>query len=331
MINRGGPTAGGAHRRPDRRQRRPHRRRLRRGARQLLGLTALNTAIEELDGERSRRRRSSLCSRGAEPAARPHRLVPAQRRSGRGLADIVAHYQSGIAAVVDGLNALMPPEAIEARAARAAKLVGQGISEALALRIADLPALTAATDAILISDRTASRSPTPRRPTSRRSGISSSTASSAVSAPSRSVRLFRAPRPLTGRSIPSAIRCAASPPRRPPTALARGHHRLDGLEGRRRARARGDPRRSPHRGSARSSCRSPRTCSATSRARREDRRNFLLRAGARASAIRHGGALTFDDLLVAPHGEIGDLADAHQGEPAAQELANRLPAAARAR
>ena len=59
-----------------------------------------------------------------------------------------------VTAVVEGLNGLMPPEAIEARAARAAKLVGEGISEALALRIADLPALTAATDAVLISDRT---------------------------------------------------------------------------------------------------------------------------------------------------------------------------------
>jgi glutamate dehydrogenase len=117
-------------------------------------LTALNTAIEELDGKIDGGAQLSLFV--AVQNLLLDRIVWFLRNVdlGRGLADIVAHYQTGIAAVVDGLNALMPPEAIEARAARAAKLVGEGISEALALRIADLPALTAATDAVLISDRT---------------------------------------------------------------------------------------------------------------------------------------------------------------------------------
>ncbi len=117
-------------------------------------LTALNTAIEELDGKIDGGAQLSLFV--AVQNLLLDRIVWFLRNVdlGRGLADIVAHYQSGIAAVVDGLNALLPPEAIEARAARAAKLVGQGISESLALRIADLPALTAATDAVLISDRT---------------------------------------------------------------------------------------------------------------------------------------------------------------------------------
>jgi glutamate dehydrogenase len=117
-------------------------------------LTALNTAIEDLDGKIDGAAQLSLFV--AVQNLLLDRIVWFLRNVdlGRGLADIVAHYQSGIAAVVDGLNALMPPEAIEARAARAAKLVGEGISEALALRIADLPALTAATDAVLISDRT---------------------------------------------------------------------------------------------------------------------------------------------------------------------------------
>jgi glutamate dehydrogenase len=117
-------------------------------------LTALNTAIEELDGKIDGAAQLSLFV--AVQNLLLDRIVWFLRNVdlGRGLADIVAHYQSGVAAVVDGLDELMPPEAIEARAARAAKLVGEGISEALALRIADLPALTAATDAVLISDRT---------------------------------------------------------------------------------------------------------------------------------------------------------------------------------
>ncbi len=73
---------------------------------------------------------------------------------GRGLAGIVAHYQSGIAEVADALDRLLPEDATRARAARVSQLAAEGVPDALARRLADLPALAAAADAVLIADRT---------------------------------------------------------------------------------------------------------------------------------------------------------------------------------
>ncbi|MBV9971183.1 MAG: NAD-glutamate dehydrogenase, partial [Xanthobacteraceae bacterium] len=117
-------------------------------------LTALNTAIEELDGKIDGAAQLSLFV--AVQNLLLDRIVWFLRNVdlGGGLADIVAHYHAGITAIAAGLDGMMPAEAVDARAAAAAKLVGQGVSETLALRIADLPALTSATDAVLISDRT---------------------------------------------------------------------------------------------------------------------------------------------------------------------------------
>ncbi len=205
-------------------------------------LTALNTAIEELDGKIDGGAQLSLFV--AVQNLLLDRIVWFLRNVdlGRGLADIVAHYQSGIAAVVDGLNALMPPEAIEARAARAAKLVGEGISEALALRIADLPALTAATDAVLISDRTGKSGRRGRADLLRGARLFPARPRRRWRRRHQGVRLFRAPRP---RPRARYHRRRDAPHRRGGDRARHrrhGRHRVDGIEGRRRARARGDPR-----------------------------------------------------------------------------------------
>jgi glutamate dehydrogenase len=71
-----------------------------------------------------------------------------------GLAVAVDHYRGGIAELMQALDEALPPEAAAARAARVEKLSGDGVPEALARRIADLPAMSVAPDLVLISDRT---------------------------------------------------------------------------------------------------------------------------------------------------------------------------------
>jgi glutamate dehydrogenase len=118
------------------------------------GLTALNTAIEALDGKIAGAAQLELFA--AVQNLMLDRIVWFLRNVdlGRGLAGIVAHYQWGITAVADTLDQLLPEEAIQAHVARAAKLAAEGVPEALARQLADLPALAAAPDAVLIADRT---------------------------------------------------------------------------------------------------------------------------------------------------------------------------------
>jgi glutamate dehydrogenase len=73
----------------------------------------------------------------------------------KGLAEIVEHYRGGIEAVGAALDGVLSVEALAARDARAAELAKAGVPEALALRIANLPALQAAPDVVLVADRTA--------------------------------------------------------------------------------------------------------------------------------------------------------------------------------
>ena len=98
----------------------------------------------------------ALCG-GPEPVARPHRLVPAQCRSSKGLADVVSHYRDGIAA----LGAAMSRWRAVAGRRRHARRTPQNevtcrrrARRALAGRIADLGPLLAAPDIALIADRT---------------------------------------------------------------------------------------------------------------------------------------------------------------------------------
>jgi glutamate dehydrogenase len=72
----------------------------------------------------------------------------------KGLAGVVEHHREGIAALLESLDTVLPPEAAAARAARANELVAAGVPEALAQRIAGLAELAAAPDLVLIADRT---------------------------------------------------------------------------------------------------------------------------------------------------------------------------------
>jgi glutamate dehydrogenase len=67
---------------------------------------------------------------------------------------VVAHYCDGIAAVTAALDSALSPDIITARAVRRQDLVAAGVPDDLAGRIADLRALIAAPDIVLVADRT---------------------------------------------------------------------------------------------------------------------------------------------------------------------------------
>jgi glutamate dehydrogenase len=118
------------------------------------GLTALNTEIEELDDKIAGM--AQVAQFAAVQNLLLDRIVWFLRYVdlGRGLAGVVAHYQSGIAAVAEELDRLLPQDATDALAASASMIAADGVPEALARRLAMLPALAAASDAVLIAGRT---------------------------------------------------------------------------------------------------------------------------------------------------------------------------------
>jgi glutamate dehydrogenase len=66
----------------------------------------------------------------------------------------VGHYASGVSALAAELDTLLPEAAAQARLARIAVLTSEGVPDALAARIASLPALAQATDIVDIAQRT---------------------------------------------------------------------------------------------------------------------------------------------------------------------------------
>ncbi|HEV7440032.1 MAG TPA: NAD-glutamate dehydrogenase [Methylobacterium sp.] len=125
--------------------------------RDAFGLMELNQAIDALD------------------AAMPDRRIPGQEQLGLyaevqdllqnrivwfirnldltgGIAPIVARYREGIAAVLEALPRILDPEAVAAIEARRAGLVGQGMAEEPARRLASLKALVSAPDIVRIAE-----------------------------------------------------------------------------------------------------------------------------------------------------------------------------------
>ncbi len=70
-----------------------------------------------------------------------------------GLEKIVAHYRGGIAEVAAALDGAMSKAALAARDVQVAELMKAGLPDGLAHRLANLPALKAATDIVLVADR----------------------------------------------------------------------------------------------------------------------------------------------------------------------------------
>ena len=118
------------------------------------GMTALNTAIDGLDNKIAGKLQLELYA--AVQNLLLDRIVWFLRNVDltKGLADVVAHYRDGIAAVTAALDRVLSPDIGNARIARRQELVAAGVSDELARRLGDLRALTAAPDIVLVADRT---------------------------------------------------------------------------------------------------------------------------------------------------------------------------------
>ena len=118
------------------------------------GMTALNTAIDGLDNRIPGKLQLELYA--AVQDLLLDRIVWFLRNVdlSKGLAEVVAHYRDGIAAVEAALDGALSEDSLSARTVRKGKLVEAGVSEELAGRLANLPSLTAATDIVLVADRT---------------------------------------------------------------------------------------------------------------------------------------------------------------------------------
>jgi len=118
------------------------------------GMTALNTAIDGLDNKIAGKLQLDLYA--AVQDLLLDRIIWFLRNVdlSKGLADVVAHYRDGIAAVAAALDGALAHDAQDVRAARRQELIKAGVPDELAGQIANLAALTAAPDIVLVADRT---------------------------------------------------------------------------------------------------------------------------------------------------------------------------------
>jgi len=107
-------------------------------------MTGLNTEIEALDNRIAGKLQLDLFA--AVQDVLLDRIVWFLRNVdlGQGLAAVIEHYKAGIGAVAAALDRVLPEDAQARRAQRVIELTAAGVPQALAQRIADLPALTAA-------------------------------------------------------------------------------------------------------------------------------------------------------------------------------------------
>jgi glutamate dehydrogenase len=117
-------------------------------------LIALNTAIDTLDGKVAGGVQLELYATVQNLLL--DRIVWFLRNVdlSKGLADVIAHYHDGIATLAGALGGALPQAATVARRTRQAELVQGGVPDALAARLATLPVLAAASDLVLVADRT---------------------------------------------------------------------------------------------------------------------------------------------------------------------------------
>jgi len=117
-------------------------------------MSALNSAIDALDNKVSGKLQLDLYA--AVQHLLRDRVVWFLRNVdlSHGLAAIVAHYREGIAAVEAALDSALTEGAVAARNARRTELVSAGVPADLARRMANLPAILAAPDIVLVADRT---------------------------------------------------------------------------------------------------------------------------------------------------------------------------------
>jgi glutamate dehydrogenase len=117
------------------------------------GMTALNGEIDKLDNRIPGMLQLELYAAVEELLL--DRMVWFLRNIDltKGLAEVVEHHRVGIAAVEAALDNVLSRDAAEARAAREAELKTEGVPEALARKIASLPALASAPDIVTVAER----------------------------------------------------------------------------------------------------------------------------------------------------------------------------------
>ena len=117
-------------------------------------MTALNAAIDGLDNKIDGKLQLDLYA--AVQDLLLDRIIWFLRKVdlAKGLADVVVHYRDGIVAVAAALDGALPQDALSARDARRKELMDAGIPEELAASIGNLGPLAAATDIVLVADRT---------------------------------------------------------------------------------------------------------------------------------------------------------------------------------
>jgi glutamate dehydrogenase len=122
--------------------------------RESYGMTALNTAIDGLDNRIPGKVQLDLYA--AVQDLLLDRIIWFLRNVEltKGLADVVTHYREGVAAVAAALDGVLSQDALASRATRRQELAAAGVPDDLAGRIADLGALGAAPDIVLVADRT---------------------------------------------------------------------------------------------------------------------------------------------------------------------------------
>ena len=124
-------------------------------ARDSFDLIALNGAIDALDAKVPGKTQLGLY--GAAQALVTDRMGWFLRRGVAkpgAIEQTVAHYARGVTELAEALDGLLPEATAQARLARIAVLVSEGVPETLAARIASLPALAEATDIVDIAQRT---------------------------------------------------------------------------------------------------------------------------------------------------------------------------------
>jgi glutamate dehydrogenase len=117
-------------------------------------MIALNGAIDTLDNKVSGKLQLELYQ--AVQDLLLDRLVWFLRNVDltQGLDTIVGHYREGITAVEAALDTALPEAAAAVRATRIVELTRDGVPDALARRLATLPALASAPDIVMVADRT---------------------------------------------------------------------------------------------------------------------------------------------------------------------------------
>ncbi len=118
------------------------------------GMTVLNSAIDGLDNRIAGKLQLDLYA--AVQDLLLDRMIWFLRNVdlSKGLADVVAHYREGIAAVTMALEKALPQDFRDAQALRRQELRKAGVPDELAGTIANLRALRAASDIVLVADRT---------------------------------------------------------------------------------------------------------------------------------------------------------------------------------